>query len=222
MSRAGIRWRPLLCVLAVALGVAGCTSSSADGPTSSSSLTIASASVIDTSTASAPATASSPGEVSTPSVGDVPTASSAPPSALDPAAQEAVDRRLIESQWVAFWNVYDAIVRTPKDQRAAALAAVAVPPVSDNILEAADQADIDGIDNYGPVTHRLSWQFSIDGASTATIADCQDQSQAGTIKISTGEKGPPGQPRSNMRGLFNKGTDGVWRLSQLFFLEATC
>ena len=36
------------------------------GPTSSSSLTMASASVIDTSSASAPATASSPAEVSTP------------------------------------------------------------------------------------------------------------------------------------------------------------
>jgi hypothetical protein len=102
------------------------------------------------------------------------------------------------------------------------LAAVAVPPVSDNVLKAADQADSDGTDNYGPITHRLSWQFPIGGESTATIADCQDQSQAGTINVATGEVSSLGLPRSNMRGQFSKGTDSIWRLSQIFFLEEAC
>ena len=214
MSRRVVRWRTLACIVVVLLGVVGCTSSSADGPGTTSAGTTASASVIDPSPSSTPAASSS----LAPSVIDVPTL----PTTLDPAAQEAADRSSVEGQWVAFWNVYDAIVRTPKDQRAAELAAVAVPPVSDNVLDAANQADIDGVDNYGPVTHRLSWQFPINGASTATIADCQDQSQVGTIKVLTGEISALGQPRSNMRGVFNKGEDGVWRLSQILFLEAAC
>ena len=223
MNRPNVRLRVAAVAIATLLFVAACTSSSADGPTSTPVTPNPSASVIDTASGSpSPTVSSSTSAASpTPSVIDVPTPT--PTSApLDPAAQEAADRAAVEAQWVAFWNVYLGIVRIPSDQRAAELAAVAIPPVSDQILQAASQADVDGVDNYGPVTHRLFWQFAINGASSATVADCLDQSQTGTVNKTSGEVLTTGAPRNNTRGQFTRGEDGIWRLSQIFFLEEAC
>src|SRR5690349_15236359 len=141
MNRPGFSWRVVACGVAVVFGVAGCTSGSADGPTSTSPLTLGSPSVIDTSTTSVAPTVSSPAVSPTPSVVDVPTASSAPPSSLDPAAQEAADRAAVEAAWVQFWQIYTNIVRTPLAQRSAALDMVAVDPIRTEILNAAANFD---------------------------------------------------------------------------------
>jgi hypothetical protein len=222
MNRPGFSWRVVACGVAVVFGLAGCTSGSADGPTSTSPLTLGSPSVIDTSTTSVAPTVSSPAVSPTPSVVDVPTPSSAAPSSLDPAAQEAADRAAIEAQWVKFWQVYEGIVRTPKNDRLAILNTVAVPPITDNLLDTAEKADSQGVDNYGTIVHRLSWQFPVNGESNATIDDCQDQSKTGTVKIGSGEILTTGEERSNMRGQFVRDESGSWRLQGLIFLETTC
>ena len=114
MSRPGIRWRVVGCGLAVVLGVAGCNTSPADGPSTTSPLTFGTASVVETSAGSDEAKADSPAAASpTPSVDNVPTPSSAATNSLDPTTQEATDRAAVEEAWRQFWIVYENIVPTP-------------------------------------------------------------------------------------------------------------
>ena len=220
MSRHGVRSRAAAGCAAVILGVAGCSSSSADAPGTTTGSTGPSASVISVPSTGAGASGSSSPTTPTPSVIDVPTVV-ATPTSLDPDAQEAADRAAVEAQWTKFWITYDGIVRTPPDERLAQLNIVAVPPVTDNVLQAASDADQKGIDNYGTWTHRLSWQFPINGSSIAVIADCQDQSKTGTYEVASGKVLTVGKARSNMRGEFTKGQDGVWRLQTLYLIGDT-
>ena len=210
MSTRRLRWRVLGACVGAGLVLAGCTSTAADGPSSSG--TTASASVVTPSSIAASSAAPSP----TPSVASVPPASSAVVTSLDPAAQEAADRAAVEAQWTKFWVTYDGIVRLPKSERLAQLELVAVSPITDSIIKAADYADSQGIDNYGRWIHRLSWLSSIDGGTTAIIADCQDQSETGTYKVSSGEILTTGKARTNLRGEFVRSADGVWRLKKLY------
>ena len=216
------RRRPLLlriarCLAATALlVVASCTSSTADSLTGSSiseSSAAVSPSVADVSTGpSSNGASESPASSAT---GANPTETADSP---DPAAQETADRSAIEAQWRQFWIVYDQIVRTPKENRGDKLSSVAEPTLVANILKAADDADSQGIDNYGTWIHRISWQFPIAGAQTAVIADCQDQSKTGTYEVASGTILTVGKARSNMRGEFVKGVDNIWRLQQLYLL----
>ena len=171
-----------------------------------------------------------------PSVADVPPSPSSPESSesgasstaasspaqtvdnQDTSAQETAVRLAVEGQWLQFWIAYDQIVRTPREDREAKLHSVAEPTLVANVLKAADDADSDGIDNYGTWTHRISWQFPIAGSQTAIIADCQDQSKTGTYEVASGKILTVGKERSNMRGEFAVGTDGIWRLRQLYLL----
>jgi len=220
MSRQGVRRRAAAGCAAVILGVAGCSSSSADGPGTTTGSAAPSASVISVPSTGSGASGSSSPTALTPSVIDVPTVV-ATPTSLDPDAQEAADRAAVEAQWTKFWITYDGIVRTAPDERLAQLNMVAVPPVTENVLQAASDADQKGIDNYGTWIHRLSWQFPINGSSTAVVADCQDQSETGTYEVASGKVLTVGKERSNMRGEFTKGQDGVWRLQTLYLIGDT-
>jgi len=104
------------------------------------------------------------------------------------------------------------------ESRPGELRKVAVQPLIHAILKAAADADSKEIDNFGTWKHRLSWQFPVRGAATAMIADCQDQSKTGTFEVESGRILTVGKERSNLRGAFVKGTDGVWRLRQIYVI----
>lgn len=215
MSRPGFRWRVVACGAAVVIGVAACTSSTADGPSSTSPLTLGSPSVIDASTASIAATVSSPVVSPTPSVIDVPTPSSAPPSSLDPAAQEAADRAAIEAQWVKFWQVYTESVRTPIEQRSSALDTVSVDPIRTRLLDAARRFDDEGLDYWGSVVPHPYWVEPVNGQQFAVMRDCQDQSHYGSIVVQTGAIRSVGVERNSLQAGFVLGPDGIWRVQTL-------
>jgi len=219
MTRPAVRWRAVVCGVAIALGVTACTTSSADGPSSSLNGTTPSASVVDPSSTTSGATASTPPVSPTPSVIDVPTPSSAPLTSLDPVAQEASDRAAIEAQWVKFWQVYNGIVRTPADQRSAVLDAVAVDPVKSEMLDAAMRFESQGIDYFGSVTQHPYWVTPVSGQSIAVMRDCQDQSLTGTIWLATGEVRTSGGDRNSLQAGFVRGGDGIWRVQQFNHLE---
>lgn len=190
--------------------VAGCTSSTADGPTSTdiASVTV-SPSVVDPST-----TTSSPssGVSSSPSAVD-----SSTPAAVssDISAQEAADRAAIEAQWVKFWTVYRDMVAMPDSERSDVISTVATSPLSETLLGIARDSEAQGIDNYGTVEHRIFWEFPVDGKTVAAIGDCQDQSASGTFNAATGERSSPGHSRVNIRGQLVKGDDEIWRVQTL-------
>jgi hypothetical protein len=132
---------------------------------------------------------------------------------------EAVDRAAVESQWIKSWDVLLAIGRTPAADREALAASVAVDPIKAKMLEAGTQFDSQGLQTYGTLGHRISWPQSINGAPTAVIDDCQDRSQAGSMKTATGDKVTVGVPRDHYQGNLVKGDDGVWRVAEVYYLK---
>lgn len=212
----GPHLRTVTLAVGVLVLVAGCTSSSADGPTSTAIVSVTvSPSVIDPSSL-----LPSPTAPASPSPSSQPPPS---PTSLDPAAQEAADRAAIEAQWIKFWEVYADIVRTPEADRIAVVDAVAVSPQKEMLLDAAATAEAAGIDSWGSVKHRIYWQDPVDGKATATIADCQDQSESGQIDIATGERIVTGVPRIDLRGNFVRVADGTWKVEQAINLgSADC
>jgi hypothetical protein len=196
----------IACVL-----LAGCTSASGVNVETLDPAT-------STSTASSTASAS-------------PSQSSAPPSSVlaSPSpiagtdsglpAGEAADRAAVESQWVKSWDVYLAIAITPAADREALADTVTVDPTRANLLSDAAQFDSQGLQTYGALGHRISWPQPIAGGTTAVIDDCQDRSQAGSMKAATGDKLTVGVPRDHYQGSLVKGDDGIWRVAQVFYLK---
>ncbi|HEY4994625.1 MAG TPA: hypothetical protein VII33_21340, partial [Nakamurella sp.] len=136
MSRRIVRWRAAAGCAAVVLAVAGCSSSSAVGPGTTTGSAAPSASVISVPSTGSGASGSSSPTAPTPSVIDVPTVV-ATPTSLDPDAQEASDRAAVEAQWVKFWDIYINIVRTPsldRDALAAELPSIQCIVTSLNLL----------------------------------------------------------------------------------------
>lgn len=212
-------------LLIAALAIAGCTNTAPGGSTTSGALSMSvTPSVADSPDQPTPEpspTVSSAASSGSPSSDGLDTSTRSAASAQSSenlSPQEAADRAAIEAQWIKFWVVYDEIVRTPVAQRKERLQSVAVSPALDEVLEAANQADADGIDNYGTWSHRLSWETPVAGQTTAVISDCQDQSQTGTIDVASGKTLTVGKSRSHMRGEFVKTPNGIWLLRQVYFI----
>jgi len=212
------RWRVAGCLTAVAVLVAGCTSSSADGPTGSSgsaSSAAVSPSVAEVSTSPSSSVASN--DVATSSIpATIPTSVSGSP---DPAAQEAIDRAAIEAQWVAFWDIYNGIVRTPTEQRRRALEPVAVDPILSEIVDAATRFDSQGLDYYGSVVQHPYWPTPVNGQPFAVMRDCQDQSQYGSVYVANNVKRSVGVDRNSLQAGFVRADDGIWRVQNFQHLE---
>lgn len=197
--------------------VAGCTSSTAVGPTSTAFVSPSvTPSVIDPSSLH-PSASTPPPSPSSDAVES--SASTAVSSDISP--QEAADRAAIEAQWIKFWDVYQGIVRTTPDDRQAMAQSVAVTTLADKMVAAAEKASLENKDNYGEVVHHVFWQFDVAGKSSAVIADCLDQSNAGTVDTSTGTLITTGPERANMRGELVRGDDGIWRVKSITSLNSS-
>ena len=206
--------------MAASLAIAGvllaaCTSASG---VNIETLDPATSSSTSSSTASSTASAS-PSQTSAPPSSVL--ASPSPTDATDsgPPAGEAADRAAVEAQWVRSWDVLLAIGTTPAGDREALAATVAVDPTKANIVGAGTALDKQGLQTYGTLGHRISWPQDINGGSTAVIDDCQDRSQAGSMKVATGDKVTVGVPRDHYQGNLVKGDDGVWRVAQVYYLK---
>lgn len=190
--------------------IAGCASSAAEGPLSSAEKSVG---VSSSGIEQAPSPQGS--SVAVPSPNRQTTVS---PSSTNSASVEAADRLSVEAQWTRLWAIYAGIARIPAGDRDALLSEVTVSPLTEKLLQAASLANSDGIDNYGTVQHRIFWPTPINGQDSAVVADCQDQSQSGTISTDSGEILTTGQTRINLRGEFIRGSDGTWRAQQIINL----
>lgn len=135
-----------------------------------------------------------------------------------PSPEEAANRAAIEAQWVKFWEVAAGLSEQPEDQWDALISEVSIDPMRSSVLESASRRKLANRSNYGSIGHFIFWQFPVDGADVATIADCQDHSKAGMIDNTTGERSDPGGARVNVRGILARGQDGVWRVREYFEL----
>ncbi len=242
------KYRPLLRIWCVGIGllvITGCTTSAPSASTSTTPLTPGGEAVAMTPAPTGSATSPQAPSVSgtlplqnpatTSSVGasTITTESVSPPSeaqstgdlltkASDLASDEAVDQAAIEAQWVRFWRIYPTLFRSPQAEWVPTVGEVAVEPtVSQVIADATDQVQR-GLEIYGDVGHDVSFVESIAGKSIATLADCQDQSHFGSMNAATGEKLTVGVAKDAMRATFSKGSDAVWRVQQIYYLDTPC
>ena len=217
-----VPWGVAGCLAVVAVLAAGCTSSSADGPTGSSGSAASAAvspSVADVSTNPISPNASSATTTASAEPDALPTTQ----DSLDPAAQEISDRAAIERAWAHFWKVTDNLPTVPEAERRDAASSVAIEPTLTQVLGQAKSLADSGLVVYGTSIFHPYWEQSIDGKATALMGDCTDTSQSGSMFIATGEKRTVGVPDNNTRVTFVKGSDGVWRVKEIFFLvDAKC
>ena len=205
-------------LLAAAAILAGCTGTS--GVNTQDLTTATGSSTISESTSSTVDPSSS---AQTPSATSaLPTTDTAPSVSAGTeglSAQEEADRAAVESQWVKSWDIYLELARTPVADREALVASVAVDPNRAKMLSAGTEFDAQGLETYGSLGHRISWPQFINGGTTALIDDCQDRSQTGAIRTTTGDKVTVGVARDHYQGSLVKGDDGVWRVGQVFYLK---
>lgn len=210
----GRRVRGAVVTAVVLVLIVGCTAGSADAPTSTAIVSVTvSPSVIDPSSLRPSPTEPSP---------------SAPPSAVESSAsppsseispQEAADRAAIEAQWVKFWRTYVDIVRTPSEQRAAALDNVSVDPTKGRVLKDASDLEGQGLDNYGDVVLNTYGIDLLGDGNSAVIQDCQDQSGFGSVFVESGKKRTVGIDHNHMQAGLVRGADGIWRVQTLQYVE---
>ncbi|GGL99655.1 hypothetical protein GCM10011594_19510 [Nakamurella endophytica] len=127
----------------------------------------------------------------------------------------------MEKAWLKFWDVYNNLLKLPKQDWKSALDGVATGSLVSTLLAQAAAASKDGVDNYGQMGHRPYWGPKIDGRETASIGDCVDESEFGTYRVATKQKLTVGRPRVNFRGILNQSRDGSWRVVQVQFLKGT-
>jgi len=131
------------------------------------------------------------------------------------SAKEIADRTAIQGAWTHYWIVSSNLVQIPKNRRRAALEVVAVEPQVSGLLKEADDWEKKGWQAYGTPGHRPYWGPPVDGQASAIMGDCIDLSHTGRVASKTGQKLTVGVVRTNARGVFQRGDDGIWRVSSL-------
>lgn len=218
----GRRLRGAALAAVVLVLTVGCTAGSADAPTSTAIVSVTvSPSVIDPSSLRPSPTEPSPSAPPSapPSVPSSAAESSASPPSSEISPQEAADRAAIEAQWVKFWRTYVDIVRTPSEQRAAALDNVSVDPTKGRVLKDASDLEGQGLDNYGDVVLNIYGIDLLGDGNSAVIQDCQDQSGFGSVFVESGKKRTVGIDHNHMQAGLVRGADGIWRVQTLQYVE---
>lgn len=166
--------------------------------------------------------ASSSGSTSSVSVPTSSTArTSISPSPLSTAERETADRGAVEQAWTTYWQVHQGLLSKPSAEWPAAVAAVAVDPTRQQVLDEAKTFTSSGMGFYGLVVNHPYWNGPIDGKDLAVMGDCMDTSRYGTVVVKTGVKRTVGRAKDNTRATFLKGGDGTWRVQKIEFLVDT-
>lgn len=135
------------------------------------------------------------------------------------SAAELADRAAIEAQWARYWALNAELMRIPADDRERRIDEVAIDPLKTKMLAAVGKFQAEGLDYYGSVGLRPFWPVPVDGQSFALLRDCQDQSGWGSVYLSTGELRSIGVDRHFVQAGFQRGTDGVWRVQNVQWIE---
>jgi hypothetical protein len=128
-------------------------------------------------------------------------------------------KHAVKAAWRQYWHVYDTLQTNPKLSWKATVSDVAVDPIRSELLHADRKFEAKGITGYGrTVTHIKSTKIASSG-DKATVRDCQDDSQGGSVKVKTGRKVTVGKDHNLIRGTLTKGKDGEWRVKQIGYLS---
>lgn len=153
---------------------------------------------------------------------EVATPSTAPRSALPSSAPPTPDSQAaVLAQYRLFWSSLTSIQRKPEAERRAALAALAVNPALESLLNGMASADAKGQQFYGAnVPRAASAQLTTDGLR-AVVDDCQDSSDAGLAERSTGKPVTVGVDRSHVVVTLQR-AEGRWKVSFVSYPKTPC
>lgn len=148
-----------------------------------------------------------------------PTPASATPSAEATTAAEA-ERAAVDAAYRRFWAVsWDVDKQDPARWRPV-LASVSVDPVLTRLYAGTKAQQQGGIRLYGEVVPRPTVGRIAGGR--AEVRDCQDASGAGQADARTGARKTVGVARTPVAASLVRGSDGVWRVSEVRYPGGRC
>ncbi len=172
-------------------------------------------------------------EVITPKQSSTPTPSPTPsPTVIQsfppPAVGETEEQAAIREGWMNYWKVLDKFVKEPQisDFNETQEVTVAESEQSKAIL---DEIQYLKDRNWRVVGHQVLRDFVVDvqqtngPQQTATVTYCYDGSQRQVVANDTGQKVEADPPEFLLEtALFEKGLDGIWRVSSISNEAAKC
>jgi hypothetical protein len=131
----------------------------------------------------------------------------------DDGAGSLQSREQVLKQYRKFWRVTSHLTDLPGHERPALIRAVATSPILPIIMTNLARMDTAGEVLYGQPRAR-SPRVEFQGR-TAIVRDCQDTSDSGRKKESTGQILSKGVSRAAVTVTLKRGDDGVWRASKV-------
>jgi hypothetical protein len=122
-------------------------------------------------------------------------------------------REQVLKQYRKFWRVTSHLTDVPSHERPGLIKEVATRPILPIIMTNLARLDTAGEVLYGQPRAR-SPRVEFDGR-TAIVRDCQDTSNSGRKKESTGQILSKGVSRAAVTVTLKRGEDGVWRASEV-------
>lgn len=132
----------------------------------------------------------------------------------------AADKRAeVVSQYRRFVRVTSNLTDYPSHERPGQIERVATDPILPLIMTNLARMDVAGEVLYGePVTRKPRVELN---GKVAIVRDCQDTSDSGRKKASTGKVLSKGVSRAAVVVTFKLGDDGVWRASAVDYPAGT-
>lgn len=130
------------------------------------------------------------------------------------------ERSAVEAAYRRFWAVsWDVDKQAPERWRQL-LAAVSVDPELTRLYAGTKAQHEAGIQLYGQVVPRPSVTRLAQGR--AEVKDCQDASNAGQADAASGKRRTVGVARTPVAASLARGSDGVWRVSDVRYPGGSC
>lgn len=145
--------------------------------------------------------------------------STSPPVALPPPSDTRESTRILAA-YRHFWSLAPTVSRQPPESWRTTLSRVATEPLLSQLLDGITEQYRKGLADYGTVRPRPRVvRVSSDRAS---VVDCQDASQSGTLDTETGIVKNVGSSRTSLASVLVRGPDDRWRMSEARLLEGSC
>jgi len=125
------------------------------------------------------------------------------------------NKEQVLKQYRKFWRVTSHLTDVPSHERPGLIRDVATRPILPIIMTNLARMDTAGEVLYGEPRAR-SPRVEFDGR-TAIVRDCQDTSNSGRKKESTGKILSKGVDRAAVTVTLTRGNDGVWRTSEVVY-----
>ncbi|MGQ0631499.1 MAG: hypothetical protein ACT4P1_10680 [Sporichthyaceae bacterium] len=149
-----------------------------------------------------------------------------PPAAVDapttpgPTSSAPSEEQTILAAYREFFARQTEISLAPKEERRLLLEPFTVDPALERVLRGMFAAEEFGEVGYG-APELDPTVASIDG-DEATIADCQDTSETGRKKRTSGKITTKGFDEDSVRTTMRRGPDGSWRVSSVDYVDDPC